>query len=49
MARFPVAEERLLHKQICMKCGARNSPRAKQCRKCGSKELRPKARESRGV
>lgn len=49
MARFPEAEARLLHKKICMECYARNPPRATRCRKCKSKELRVKARESRGV
>jgi large subunit ribosomal protein L40e len=47
MARFPEAEARLLHKKICMKCNARNAMRATRCRKCGSKELRLKAREFR--
>ena len=47
MARFPEAEARLLHKQVCMKCYAGNPVRATQCRKCGSTDLRPKARESR--
>ena len=47
MARFPEAEKRLLHKMICMNCYARNAIRATRCRKCGSKELRPKAKEAR--
>jgi len=47
MARFPEAEKRLLLKMICMKCYARNAPRATRCRKCRSKELRPKAKEAR--
>ena len=47
MARFPEAERRRLHKMICMKCYARNAMRATRCRKCGSKELRPKAKEAR--
>ena len=47
MARFPEAEKRLLIKQICMKCYARNAPRATRFRKCKSKELRPKAKEAR--
>jgi len=47
MARFPEAEKRLLLKMICMKCYARNAQRATRCRKCGSKELRPKAKEAR--
>lgn len=47
MARFPEAERRLLLKKICMQCYARNAPRATRCRKCGSTELRPKAKEAR--
>lgn len=47
MARFPEAEHRRLHKMICMKCYARNAMRATRCRRCGSKELRPKAKEAR--
>lgn len=49
MARFPEAEARILHKKICMKCSAINAVRARQCRRCGSKELRMKAREGRGT
>lgn len=49
MVRFPEAEARLLHKLICMRCSARNPMRAKRCRRCGYKGLRPKARESRGT
>jgi large subunit ribosomal protein L40e len=45
MARFPEAEERLLEKQICMRCDARNPKDATSCRKCGYKKLRPKNRE----
>lgn len=45
MASFDVAERRLLNKQICMRCNARNPPRATYCRKCGYKGLRPKNRE----
>lgn len=45
MARFPEAEERLLEKQICMRCDARNPKEATSCRKCGYKKLRPKNRE----
>lgn len=47
MARFPEAEARLLHKKICMKCSARNAVRATRCRRCGSAQLRMKAREAR--
>jgi len=49
MARFPEAEERLLNKKICMKCGATNTIRAVRCRRCHAKELRVKAKEGRGV
>ncbi|PSP90234.1 50S ribosomal protein L40e [Halobacteriales archaeon QS_4_69_34] len=49
MARFEAAERRLLHKQICMRCNARNPSRADRCRKCGYANLRPKARESRSA
>lgn len=45
MARFDVAERRLLEKQICMRCNARNPRDADYCRKCGYKNLRPKNRE----
>tara|TARA_Y100000758_G_scaffold281822_1_gene229636 strand:- start:2627 stop:2776 length:150 start_codon:yes stop_codon:yes gene_type:complete len=48
MARFPEAEARLLEKKICMKCNARNAYKAVKCRKCDSKQLRPKAKEGRG-
>jgi len=49
MARFPEAESRLLMKKVCMKCGALNPIRADKCRRCRSRDLRPKARESRGT
>jgi len=45
MARFPEAESRLLNVKICMRCNARNAPRATNCRKCGYKSLRPKNKE----
>ncbi|MBP1909770.1 50S ribosomal protein L40e [Methanolobus bombayensis] len=48
MARFPEAEERILIKKICMDCNARNAVRATRCRKCGSKDLRMKSKETRG-
>ncbi|PSP44906.1 50S ribosomal protein L40e [Halobacteriales archaeon QH_6_64_20] len=49
MARFEEAEARILQKMICMRCNARNSARADRCRKCGYKNLRVKARESRSA
>jgi len=48
MARFPEAEARTLNKKICMRCDARNPPRAVRCRRCGYKGLRPKSREKKG-
>jgi large subunit ribosomal protein L40e len=49
MARFEEASERLLNKQICMRCNARNPLRAEKCRKCGYKRLRKKASERRAA
>ena len=45
--RFPEAEKRLLHKQVCMRCSATIRGRAQRCRKCGYKGLRPKNIERR--
>lgn len=44
MARFPEAEKRTLSMKICMRCDARNPPKAKRCRKCGYDRLRQKKR-----
>ncbi len=49
MATFEEATDRLLNKLICMKCNARNPPRAQRCRKCGYDKLRPKAKERRSA
>jgi large subunit ribosomal protein L40e len=49
MARNEKAEARILEKNICMKCNARNPMRAKRCRKCGYDKLRPKAKERRAA
>ncbi|MGM0604103.1 MAG: 50S ribosomal protein L40e [Halobacteriota archaeon] len=43
------AVRRTLDRQICMRCNARNAPRAERCRKCGYTRLRPKAKERRAV
>lgn len=48
MARFPEAEARTLVLKVCMHCSSRNAWKATRCRRCGSKDLRPKAREPRG-
>ena len=47
MAIFPETKERRLRKKICRKCTARNPWTATQCRKCGSKQLRPKKGEKK--
>ncbi|WP_254272915.1 50S ribosomal protein L40e [Haloarcula marina] len=49
MASFEEASDRILNKQICMRCNARNPQRAEQCRKCGYGNLRPKAKEKRSA
>jgi len=49
MASFDKAEKRLFAAQICMRCNARNSQKASNCRKCGYGNLRPKAREKRSA
>jgi len=49
MASDQEIEARILDKQICMRCNARNPPGAERCRKCGYKNLRRKAKERRAV
>jgi large subunit ribosomal protein L40e len=49
MPRYEHATRRRLEKQICMRCNARNPQRASACRKCGYKNLRPKAKERRSA
>ncbi|MFB6160384.1 MAG: 50S ribosomal protein L40e [Haloferacaceae archaeon] len=49
MPKYEHATRRTLDKQICMRCNARNPPRATSCRKCGYKSLRPKSKEPRGA
>ncbi len=49
MASFDAAEKRTLNKMICMRCNARNPPKADRCRKCGYAKLRPKAKEARST
>lgn len=39
-----IVEERLLNKAVCRKCGATNPPEAVKCRRCKSRNLRPKKR-----
>lgn len=49
MARFAEAERRTLDKKVCMRCGATNASKAERCRRCHAHNLRPKAKESRGM
>ncbi len=49
MASDQEIEARILDKLICMRCNARNPPRADRCRKCGYSNLRRKAKERRAV
>jgi large subunit ribosomal protein L40e len=49
MASFEPAEDRMLDKQICMRCNARNPKDADGCRKCGYSKLRPKSKERRAA
>ncbi|MCQ5336774.1 MAG: 50S ribosomal protein L40e [Candidatus Methanomethylicia archaeon] len=42
-----IAQQHLLYVKICRRCGARNSIKAEKCRRCRSKNLRPKRRELR--
>lgn len=46
---FAEAVARRLDKKICMHCGATNAKKADRCRKCRTKNLRVKAKESRGT
>ena len=44
-----LADKTRLDKKVCMRCNATNPKRAIKCRKCGSKQLRMKAKEKRGA
>jgi len=39
-----IFERRVLMKKVCRKCGALNPMNAVKCRRCKSKNLRPKKR-----
>lgn len=41
--------KRILESKICYRCNARNPMKADRCRKCGYKNLRDKAQESRSA
>jgi len=40
-----IVEQRVLNKKVCRKCGALNPPSAEKCRRCKSKNLRPKKKK----
>jgi large subunit ribosomal protein L40e len=42
-----LAQHYLLYKSVCRYCGATNPLKAKKCRKCKTKDLRPKRRSRR--
>ncbi|MFW9807205.1 MAG: 50S ribosomal protein L40e [Candidatus Thorarchaeota archaeon] len=42
-----LAQHYLLYKSICRYCGATNPLKAKKCRKCQNKDLRPKRRSKK--
>ena len=45
--KLKIAIERKLNKMVCRKCGALNPPSATKCRRCRSKNLRPKRKGAR--
>ena len=47
MGKFPEADSEIAKINICLKCKTRNKKTVKICRKCGSKDLRPKRKEIR--
>ncbi len=40
--KLRIVYERALNKLVCRKCGALNPPGAVKCRRCRSRNLRPK-------
>lgn len=47
MGKFPIADVEIAKIQICQKCKARNKKGVEKCRKCGSRALRPKNKETK--
>ncbi len=47
MGKFPEADAQLSKIWVCRKCKSRNKKGAEKCRKCGSKDLRPKKKDVR--
>ena len=46
--KLELARSHLVNKSVCRDCGATNPPKAVKCRKCRSKNLRPKRTKGRG-
>ena len=44
-AILKIVESRVLNKKVCRKCGALNPPEAEKCRRCKSRNLRPKRKK----
>lgn len=47
MGKSPLADEVLTKIWVCRKCKSRNKAGVEKCRKCGSRFLRAKRKESR--
>lgn len=45
--KLELARRHLVNKTVCRSCGATNPPKATKCRKCRSKNLRPKRTKGR--
>jgi large subunit ribosomal protein L40e len=45
--KLALARKYLVNKSVCRNCGATNPPKAMKCRKCRSKNLRPKKTKGR--
>lgn len=46
--KLELARRHLIYKTVCRSCGVTNPPGATKCRKCRSKNLRPKRMKGRG-
>jgi large subunit ribosomal protein L40e len=46
--KLELARRHLINKTVCRSCGVTNPPGATKCRKCRSKNLRPKRMKGRG-
>jgi large subunit ribosomal protein L40e len=44
-AKAQIVTRRILTKKVCRQCGAINAPGAVKCRRCHSRNLRPKRKE----